>query len=122
MITHINKGFDYLGWTLEKYKEKLIVEPSKSSTKNLIRKRSTIILRDRKLSTQSDLILRLNQINRSWANYHKHVVSQVRSFHTLITPLIIYYLPQWIKQRHPNKSKWWRLNKYWHKRTEKYGF
>lgn len=23
---------------------------------------------------------------------------------------------QWAKHRHPNKSSWWRLNKYWHEK------
>lgn len=29
-ITHIDNGFDFLGWTFRKYKEKLIIKPSKS--------------------------------------------------------------------------------------------
>ncbi|MHB8062701.1 MAG: group II intron reverse transcriptase/maturase, partial [Ruminiclostridium sp.] len=61
-ITHIDKGFDFLGWTFIKYKGKLIVKPSKNSIKNIIRKCSTIILKEGKASTQSDLIRRLNQV------------------------------------------------------------
>ncbi len=117
MITHIDKGFDFLGWTFKKYKGKLIVKPSKSSTKNLIRKCATIILREGKASTQSDLIRRLNQVIRGWTNYHKHVVaSNVFSY---INNTLYYLLQQWAKHRHPNKSKWWWLNKYWHEKNGK---
>ncbi|WP_346930789.1 group II intron reverse transcriptase/maturase [Clostridium sp.] len=117
MITHIDKGFDFLGWTFKKYKEKLIVKPSKSSIKNLIRKCSTIILREGKASTQSDLIRRLNQVIRGWTNYHKHVVaSKVFSY---INNTLYNLLQQCAKNRHPNKNKWWRLNKYWHEKNGK---
>lgn len=116
IITHIDIGFDFLGWTFKKYKGKLIVKPSKSSIKNLIKKCSTIILKEGKASTQSDLIRRLNQVIRGWTNYHKHVVaSKVFSY---INNTLYYLLQQWAKHRHPNKNKWWRLNKYWH---EKHG-
>lgn len=49
VITHIDRGFDFLGWTFKKYNEKLIIKPSKTSVKNLIRKYSTIILKEGKL-------------------------------------------------------------------------
>jgi hypothetical protein len=51
IITHINDGFDFLGWTFRKFKGKLIVKPSKSSIKSLIRKCSTIILKEGKANT-----------------------------------------------------------------------
>lgn len=75
IITHIDEGFDFLGWTFKKYKEKLIVKPSKNSIKTMIRKCSTIILKEMKARTQSELIRRLNQIIRGLTNYHKHVVA-----------------------------------------------
>ena len=36
-ITHIDDGFDMLGWTLRKFKGKLIVKPSKKALKVLKR-------------------------------------------------------------------------------------
>ena len=113
-ITHIDKGFDFLGWTFKKYSGKLIVKPSKSSIKNIIRRCSTIILKESKASTQSDLIRRLNQVIRGWTNYHKHVVAS-KAFSN-INNTLYNLLQQWAKHRHPNKNKWWRLNKYWHEK------
>jgi RNA-directed DNA polymerase len=112
-----NEGFDFLGWTFRKFKGKLIIKPSKDSIKTLIGKCSSIILKDGKASSQSDLIRRLNQVIRGWANYHKHVVaSQVFSY---VNNTLYHLLQKWAKHRHPNKSKWWRLNKYWHEKDGK---
>lgn len=111
-IAHIDDGFDFLGWTFRKFKDKLIIKPSKNSTKTLIRKLSTIILKEGKAHKQEDLIRRLNSIIRGWTNYHKHVVaSQTFSY---INNTLYILLQRWAKHRHPNKNSWWRLNKYWH--------
>ncbi|AGK96716.1 group II intron reverse transcriptase/maturase [Clostridium pasteurianum] len=116
-ITHIDYGFDFLGWTFRKFKEKLIVKPSENSIRTLIRKCATIILKEGKAHNQSELIRRLNQVIRGWTNYHKHVVaSKVFSY---INNTLYLLLQQWAKHRHPNKNKWWRLNKYWHEKNEK---
>jgi RNA-directed DNA polymerase len=116
-ITHIDKGFDFLGWTFRKFNGKLIIKPSKSSIKNFIRKCSTIILKEGKASSQFELIRRLNQVIRGWCNYHRHVVaSQVFSY---VNNTLYLLLLQWAKHRHPNKNKWWRLNRYWHERNGK---
>ena len=117
MITHINDGFDFLGWTFRKFKDKLIVKPSKNSIKTLIRKCSTIILKEGKAITQSELIRRLNQTTKGWSNYHRHVVASQAFSH--INNTIYLLLQQWVKHRHPNKNKWWRLNKYWHEKNGK---
>ncbi len=116
-ITHIDEGFDFLGWTFRKFKGKLIVKPSKDSIKTFIRKCSTIILKEGKASSQSDLIRRLNQVIRGWTNYHKHAVaSQAFSY---VNNTLYLLLQKWAKHRRPNKSKWWRLNKYWHEKDGK---
>lgn len=117
MITHIDTGFDFLGWTFRKFNGKLVVKPSKSSIKSLIKKCSTTILKEGKASTQSDLIRRLNQIIRGWTNYHKHVVaSQAFSY---VNNILYLLLQRWAKHRHPNKNAWWRLNRYWHEKNGK---
>ena len=116
-ITHIDNGFDFLGWTFRKFKGKLIVKPSKSSIKNLIKKCSDIILKEGKASTQSDLIRRLNQVIRGWTNYHRHVVASQAFSYANNTLYLLLHL--WAKHRHPNKNKWWRLNRYWHQKDRK---
>lgn len=117
LITHIDKGFDFLGWTFRKFKGKLIVKPSKNSIKTLVRKFATIILKQGKAASQSELICRLNQIIRGWSNYHRHVVASKAFSH--INNILYLLLQQWAKHRHPNKNSWWRLNKYWHEKNGK---
>jgi RNA-directed DNA polymerase len=109
LITHIDKGFDFLGWTFRKFKGKLITKSSKDSIERLIKKLSTIILREGKAVKQSDLIRRLNQVIRGWTNYHKHVVAS-QAFSNVNNTLYL-LLQRWAKHRHPNKNSWWRLNK-----------
>ena len=112
LITYIDDGFNFLGWTFKKFKNKLIVKPSKESIKNVTKKCSTIILREGKASTQQDLIRRLNQVLNGWSNYHNHVVSS--KVFAIINNNVYLLLQRWAKHRHPNKNKWWRLNRYWH--------
>lgn len=116
-ITHIDNGFNFLGWNFRKFKGKLIVKPSKDSIKSIIRKCSNIILKEGKATSQSEIIRRLNLTIRGWTNYHRHVVSS----HTFsyINNTIYLLLQQWAKHRHPNKNSWWRLNKYWHEKNNK---
>jgi len=117
MITHIDDGFDFLGWTFRKFKGKLIVKPSKNSIKTLIRKCATIILKEGKADSQSELTRRLNQVIRGWTNYHRYVVASQAFSYTNNTLYLL--LQQWAKHRHPNKSKRWGLNKYWHEKNGK---
>jgi RNA-directed DNA polymerase len=114
MISHIDNGFDFLGWTFRKFNKKLLIKPSKKSIKSMIDKCSTITLKQGKADSQEELIRRLNQVIRGWTNYHKHVVAS-KTFSNVNNTLYI-LLQQWAKHRHPTKNKWWRLNKYWHEK------
>ena len=111
-ITHIDNGFDFLGWTFRKFKGKLIVKPSKESIESLIRKCSAIILKEGKAEKQSEIIRRLNLLIRGWTNYHKHTAAS--NAFSYVNNTLYLLLQRWAKHRHPNKNKYWRLNKYWH--------
>jgi len=117
LITHIDEGFDFLGWNFRKFKGKLIIKPSKESIKRLNKKLAIIILHEGKAVMQSDLIRRLNQVVRGWTNYHKHVVAS-KAFSNVNNTLYL-ILQRWAEHRHPNNNNWWRLNKYWRERNGK---
>ena len=112
VITHINKGFDFLGWNFRKYKNKLIIKPSKKSFKNITKKIRDVIKKNL-MQKQDILIIQLNQIIRGWSNYHRHICAK-KSFQTLDSK-IFRYLWTWAKRRHPMKSKTWRKNRYFTK-------
>ncbi|MCJ7721303.1 group II intron reverse transcriptase/maturase, partial [Candidatus Bathyarchaeota archaeon] len=61
LITHIDDGFDFLGWNLRKYNGKLLVKPSKNSIDKFTVKTSDII-KDGKAWKQEVLIDVLNPI------------------------------------------------------------
>ena len=117
LVTHIEEGFDFLGWTFRKFKGKLIVKPSKLTIKAAVRKCATIILKEGKAESQSELIRRLNQLLTGWSNYHKHTVAS--NTFSYVNNTVYRLLQRWAKHRHPDKNSWWRLNKYWHEKDGK---
>jgi RNA-directed DNA polymerase len=111
LITHIDDGFDFLGWNFRKYNGKLLVKPSKKSIEKVTEKISNTIKRG-KAWKQEDLIDALNPVITSWANYHQSVVSS--EIFKKVDSRIWNMLWHWAKRRHPNKSKHWIADKYWH--------
>ena len=111
LITHIDNGFDFLGWNFRKYNGKLLVKPSKRSIEKITEKISYTIDKG-KTWKQEELIDALNPIITGWSNYHQSVVSS-EIFHKL-DYVIWNMLWHWAKRRHPHKPKQWIISKYWH--------
>jgi len=109
VITHIETGFDFLGWNFRKYNNKLLIMPSAKSLKTITAKIKETI-RINLMQKQELLIIKLNQIIRGWCNYHKHNCAK-KTFQTLDNN-IFRYLWLWAKRRHSMKSKTWRKNRY----------
>ena len=109
-ITHIDEGFNFLGFNIRKYNGKLLIKPSKSSIKNFLYDiRDTI--KTNKTATTEGLIHLLNPKIRGWANYYRHVVAK-RSFN-YIDKNIFWPIWKWAKRKHPKKSSKWTKNKYY---------
>ncbi|MCK5355482.1 MAG: group II intron reverse transcriptase/maturase, partial [Methyloprofundus sp.] len=109
-ITHISKGFDFLGWHIRKYPDgKLLIKPSKKSIDALLEKTGDIMRENRQAKT-ANLIAMLNPLIRGWANYHKHAIAK-RIFQKA-DHLIFKQLWYWAKRRHPRKSRKWIRAKY----------
>lgn len=113
-ISHIDDGFDMLGWTFRKFKGKLIVKPSKKALKALKASLSETILRRGKAWKQEVLIEKLNQQIRGWTNYHQSVCASEAFAH--IDYILYELLWRWAKRRHPHKGRWWVSTNYWHRR------
>ena len=108
-ITHIEEGFDFLGWNVRKYNGKLLIKPSKKAAQTFL---ETIRMHIKKHQQASAgrLVEILNPIIRGWVNYHRHVVSK-KTFHS-VDHAIFQSLWHWAKRRHPNKSASWVKKKY----------
>ncbi|WP_262964258.1 group II intron reverse transcriptase/maturase [Methylobacter psychrophilus] len=100
-ITHIKKGFDFLGWNIRKYDDKLLIKPSKSNVEAHLGKIRGVI-KDNKTAKQANLIKMLNPILRGWANYHRHVVAK-KTFNR-VDAEVWSMLWKWATRRHPNKG------------------
>lgn len=112
VITHISKGFDFIGWNFRKYKNKMIIKPSKKNIQGIKNKLAKTI-KENVASKQSDLIEKLNPIIKGWSNYHQGVCAK-KTFNKL-DDFVYWQLCCWAKKRHNNKTKKWRLYRYWHK-------
>lgn len=113
VVTHIDKGFDFLGWTFRKYNGKLIIKPSKKSVQAIVRNLSDTINKRAKAWNQDVLIMKLNQQIRGWTNYHQSVVASEAFAH--LDYILYELLWHWAKRRHPKKGRWWISTKYWHR-------
>lgn len=108
-ITHIKEGFDFLGFNIRKYREKLIITPSKASVKSFLAGiRETI--KSNSTAKQENLILQLNPKIRGWTNYFRHVCAK-KTF-SYVSHNIFQALWRWSKRRHPNKSIGWIKKRY----------
>ena len=106
VITHIDTGFDSLGWNFRKFKGKLIVKPSHKSMCKI-----SSIIKDNQTVKQEDLIRKLNEVIIGLANYN-HSACAKKSY-SAVDHRTWGMLWKWAKRGHPNKSKGWIVNKYW---------
>ncbi|MDX8128139.1 group II intron reverse transcriptase/maturase [Methylomonas sp. OY6] len=108
-ITHIDEGFDFLGWNVRKYKGKLLIKPAKKSVKAFLDEiRATVKANNQ--AKQTNLIRLLNPKIRGWANYHKAAVAKV--IFSKVDNEIWKLLWRWALRRHPKKSGLWIRRKY----------
>ena len=112
LITHIDDGFDFLGFNIRKYKGVLLIKPSEKSLKKFAEATHEIIygMRSRK---QADVIEKLNRMIAGWVNYYRYVSSK-KAFWRLDHTIFL-QLWRWAIRRHQDKSLEWVRNKYWHK-------
>jgi RNA-directed DNA polymerase len=108
-LTHIQAGFNFLGQNVRKYRNKLVIKPTKEGLKALVQKTRECI-KGRLGQTAETLIKALNPIIRGWANYHRYVCS-AEAFWTA-DRIIHYQLLRWARRTHPNKSYGWLKRKY----------
>jgi RNA-directed DNA polymerase len=109
-ITHINDGFDFLGWNFRKYDGKLLIKPSKANIQSFMKEIKKAI-KDMATTKQEDVIDALNPKIRGWANYHKGTVA--KEAFSQVDHEIWKTLWNWCKRRHPNKPESWIQSRYW---------
>ena len=107
--TNIQEGLDFLGFNIRKYKQKLLIKPSKQNVLGYLKKIREVIKKNGN-ATPGELIGILNPKLRGWGNYYRHCVAK-RTFN-YIDNNIFYAIFRWCLRKHPNKSKTWIVKKY----------
>ena len=108
-ITHIDDGFDFLGFNVRKYAGTLLIKPAKASVKTFLGD-IRMFIKSHKAAKTEHLIRSLNRKIVGWTNYYRHVVAK-RTF-TYVDHQIFLTLLPWINRRHPNKSNHWKRKRY----------
>jgi len=108
-IVHVDEGFDFLGFTIRRFKGKCLPKPQKTKILGFLQ-RIRDWLKQHPSISQEGVIRILNPILKGWSNYCRHQVSnQVFGY---IDHQIWQALWRWALRRHPNKGKAWVANKY----------
>ena len=109
-ITHINDGFDFLGFNVRKYKNgKLLIKPSKAGIKRFLKAIREIIKKGIAWTTEQ-LIYTLNNRITGWSNYYRTSVSS--KVFAAIDHEIFAILLRWGYKRHARKGKRWIVKHY----------
>jgi RNA-directed DNA polymerase len=131
-ITHIKKGFDFLSFTVKKYKPKglkrlmnqdevLLITPQKENVVEFLYKVNTKIRHNLHQSEQAVVIEVLNPMLRGFGNYYRHFSS--KKTYNKIDYYVWHRLLLWGKRRHKSRKTDWVLNRYYHRdEGQRYSF
>ena len=114
-VTHIEDGFDFLGFNIRQYKtqkgqsRKLLIKPSKDSVKKA---KATIkgIFEQKKGKAVRELISELNPVIRGTGYYWNKAVS--KKIYSGIDNYVWIKVRKYLNQAHPKKSGDWKKEKY----------
>ena len=101
VLTHVSKGFDFLGHTVRKFGDALLISPAKSKVAAM-RKKIGALIHSAVGLTQEAFLRQLNPRLRGWANYYRHGTSK-RTFGKL-DHYVYNRIRRWMQRRHPNKQ------------------
>ena len=107
--THIDDGFDFLGWHIQRRRIKghggktaVYTYPSVKSVAS-IKDKVRVATRRSSHRTLADLLRRINPVLRGWCNYFQHGVSK-RVF-SYIDHFAFWRIVGWLAKRHPKLNK-----------------
>ncbi|MFC0529424.1 group II intron reverse transcriptase/maturase [Phytohabitans kaempferiae] len=109
-IAHVSQGCDFLGFNIRRYHGKLpLIKPSKDAVRR-IRLRLRTEMRALLGGNSAAVMRKLTPIIRGWAAYYRTQVSS--EVFSALDDYMWKLLYKWVKRTHPNKSRWWRMDRY----------
>jgi RNA-directed DNA polymerase len=110
-FVHKDDGFDFLGFHIQSRQGKCLICPQAEKVKAKLQAVKDWLKAH--LHTPPELVIRfLNPLLQGWGRYYRHVVSK-RVFNDM-DDQIWRAIWRWCLRRHPNKSKTWVANRYFH--------
>ena len=108
-ITHINDGFNFLGFNVRKYHSKLLIKPQEGKPRALLKK-ARVLMDELHGLPFHVMLLKLNRVLRGWAYAYRHSVAKDRMCY--VDNGIYLLLRKWL-QRHHRRHTWgWILKRY----------
>jgi RNA-directed DNA polymerase len=74
-ISHVEEGFNFLGFNIRQFKGKCLIKPQKEKVKIFL-KNIRKWLKEHKQASPEAVIEYLNPVLRGWGNYYRHGVSK----------------------------------------------
>lgn len=113
-LTHINEGFDFLGFTIRKFKHKLIIKPAKQKIPKLLSRIRMLLEQCHGIQFYA-MLSKINSVLRGWAYAHRKVV--VKEMLSFIDNNVFKQVANWLRKAHRNKNWSW-INKTYHKQNK----
>jgi RNA-directed DNA polymerase len=101
-VVHLDEGFDFLGFNVRRYGQKLLIKPSAGAVRR-IRKRLADEVRALRGANATAVIRAIAPIVRGWSAYYRGVVS-TETFHKL-DHYLWQLLYKWVLYRHNHRSR-----------------
>jgi RNA-directed DNA polymerase len=108
-IVPLDQGFNFLGFNVRRYGDKLLIKPSKAAV-GRIRRRLAVEMRALRGSNAPAVLATIIPITRGWSVYYRGVVSK-RVF-TALDDYMWKLTYKWATYSHPNKPKVWVTQRY----------
>jgi len=108
-ITHINDGFDFLGFSVRKYNNKLLIKPQDGKAAALLNKARKLMESLHGLPFHV-MLLKLNRVLRGWAHAYRRTVAKERM--SYVDNGIYLLVVKWLKRHHRRKTWGWISKRY----------
>ncbi|MEW6735243.1 MAG: group II intron maturase-specific domain-containing protein [Acidobacteriota bacterium] len=108
-ITNIGEGVKFLGFHIRQFKGSCYTLPQKEKILAFLAEIRTW-LRNNISAKPEAIIHTLNQLLRGWGNYYKYGAS--KQMFKYVDHQVWKMLWGWARKRHPNKGKYWVVDKY----------
>ena len=116
-VRSIYQGFDFLGFNIRKYNQKLLIKPTPKKVKRFMEEIKVFLKQSKGIPFQA-LLTRLNRKLRGWGNSNRHVVA--KELFGYLDNQIYRWVNRWLRQHHRSKTQAWIKRCYWQRRGGRY--